>query len=59
MTEDRMIEVSWVRIPLAAFRDFGKLIYPILPVSFRRGIGVFYLVSMPGEVKDPTRGVNV
>ena len=24
-----------------------------------KAVGPFYLVSMPGEVKDPTRGVNV
>ena len=31
------------------------------PVSFRRdwAVGSFYLVSRPGEVKDPTQGVNV
>ena len=23
-----------------------------------KAVGPFYLVSMPGEVKDPTRGVN-
>ena len=27
--------------------------------SSARGRGPFYLVSMPGEVKDPTQGVNV
>ena len=24
-----------------------------------KAVGSFYLVSMPGEVKDPSRGVNV
>ena len=24
-----------------------------------KAVGPFYLVSMPGEVKDPTKGVNV
>ena len=24
-----------------------------------KAVGHFYLVSMPGEVKDPTQGVNV
>ena len=24
-----------------------------------KAVGPFYLVSMPGEVKDPTQGVNV
>ena len=42
-------------------------VYPTLPVSFcqclseetLKAIGPFYLVSMPGEVKYPTQGVNV
>ena len=41
---------------------FGNSVYPTLPVSFggdTKTIGPFYLVSMPGEVKDPTQGVNV
>ena len=25
----------------------------------QKAVGPFYLVSMPGEVKDPTQGVNV
>ena len=24
-----------------------------------KAVGPFYMVSMPGEVKDPTQGVNV
>ena len=24
-----------------------------------KAVGPFYLVSMPGEIKDPTQGVNV
>ena len=35
---------------------------PHLPVSFGRDTesrGPFYLVSVPGEGKDPTQGVNV
>ena len=39
-------------------RNFGNSVYPTLPVSLK-AVGPFYLVSMPGEVKDPTQGVNV
>ena len=38
-------------------RDFGNSVYPALPVSFGgdlKAVGPFYLVSMPGEVKDHT-----
>ena len=42
-------------------RNFVNSVYPALPVSFGgdtkkslKAVGPFYLVSMPGEVKDPT-----
>ena len=37
--------------------NFGNSTYPALPVSFgvdTKAVGPFYLVSMPGEVKDTT-----
>ena len=39
------------------FGTFGNSVYPALSVSFggdTKAVGPFYLVSMPGEVKDPT-----
>ena len=41
----------------APLRKLGKFIYPTMRVSF--GSLWFYLVSLPGEVKEPTQGVNV
>ena len=45
--------------PTAAtsLRNFGNSVYPALPVYFggvTKAVGPFYLVSMLGEVKDPT-----
>ena len=40
-----------------SLRNFGNSVYPSLPVSFGetlKAVGPFYLVSIPGEVKDPT-----
>ena len=49
-----------VQSHLALFQNLGNL---TLSVSFReetlKAGGPFYLVSRPGEVKDPTHGVNV
>ena len=48
-----------VRIPLAALR-FGTLAIPFTPLcqcfseETLKAVGAFYLVSMSGEVKDPT-----
>ena len=44
------------------FQDLGSFVHLTLPVSFKETLksgGPFYLVSMPGEVKDPTQEVNV
>ena len=44
-----------------SFRSLGNFVYPTLPVSFGRdskAVGPFYLVSMPGEIKDPTQGAG-
>ena len=48
---------------MVPFRNLGNFVHPtICPClseeSLKAG-GPFYLVSMPGEVKDPTQGVNV
>ena len=51
------IEWSRVRILLRPFGKFGNFLYPTLPVLSEetlKAVGPFYLVSMPGEVKDPT-----
>ena len=56
--------VLGVRILLAAFR-FGTLAIPFTPLcpclseETLNAVGLFYLVSMPGDVKDPTQRVNV
>ena len=54
---------SVVQSHLPSFQNLGNFVTPHLPVSFGRDTttsgGPFYLVSMPGEVKDPTPGVNV
>ena len=42
-----------VQSHLPPFRNLGNFVHLTLPG------GPFYLVSMPGEVKDPTQGVNV
>ena len=59
----RALDWSGVRIPLAlalrkTFR-FGTLAIPFTPLcqclsETLIAVGPFYLVSMPGEVKDPT-----
>ena len=41
-----------VRIPLRKLH-FGTLAIPFTPLALK-AVGPFYLVSMPGEVKDPT-----
>ena len=40
--------------------NLGNFVYPTCfsEETLKAG-GLFYLVSMPGEVKDPTQGVNV
>ena len=40
--------------------NFGNSVYPDLSFGETlKAVGPFYLVSMPGEVKYPTHGVNV
>ena len=44
------------------FRSIGNFVHSILPVSFgetRKDIGLLNQVSMPGDVKDHTQGINV
>ncbi len=44
----------------APLRNLAKFVYPTLPGSFGdEPKSPLYLVSMPGEVKGPTQGVNV
>ena len=51
---------SMVRLPLRATLRFGTLAIPLtllcqcLSDETLKAVGPFYLVSMPGEVKDPT-----
>ena len=50
-------------IPLAAISKLRQLRSPhiclCLSEETLKAGGPFYMVSMPGEVKDPTQGVNV
>ena len=51
-----------IRILLVPLRNFGNFIYPTFPQSFRRytkTVSPFCLLFKPGEIKDPTQGVNV
>ena len=51
-----------VQSHLLPFRNLGNFVHPIFACVFRKTLkagGPLYLVSMPGEVKDPTQGVNV
>ena len=60
---DRLsIQGTVVQSHLPPFRNLGNFIYLTFACVFRKTLkvgGPFYLVSMPGEVKDPTQGVNV
>ena len=51
-----------VQSHLLTFRNLENFVHPtfacLSEVTLKAG-GPFYLVSMPGEVKDPTQRVNV
>ena len=49
----------WFNPTYRRFETYAISFTSHLPVSFGRDGGPLYLVSMPGEVKDPTDGVNV
>ena len=58
-TDDREFTSS---NPTGAAWELWQFPLPILPLSFERDtktVGPFYLVSVPGEVKFPTKWVNV
>ena len=46
-----------VQSHLPPFRNLGNFVHPTFVCVFL--YVSFYLVSMPGEVKDPIQGVNV
>ena len=56
-TGDRVVLGDWVRILLRQLH-FGTLAIPSTPLCLSeetlKAVGPFYLVSMQGEVKDPT-----
>ena len=58
-TSDQTVEGSSLTAENFSLRNFGNSVYPVFPVSFggdsksHRSL-LNYLVSMPGEVKDPT-----
>ena len=60
--DDRVVAGS---NPTGAASKLGKVCLPHIACVFRMRhynllpVGPFYLVSMPGEVKDPTHGVNM
>ena len=51
-----------VQSHLPPFRNLSSFVHPTFAClseeTLKAGVP-FYLVSMPGEVKDPTQGVNV
>ena len=52
---------DWDSRPPAAVSKPGQFHSPHFARVFRetlKAVGPFYLVSVPGEVKDPTQGVN-
>ena len=54
---DFSVEGTWVQNHLLPFRNLGNFVNHTLSVSFGRdtkAVGPIYLVSMPGEGKDPT-----
>ena len=56
------IEESVVQSHLPLFRNLGNFVHPTfacLSEETLKAGGLFCLVSVPGEVKDPTHGVNV
>ena len=50
-----------IRAPDCQWRDDGGSVPPVTVSKLGQFcvVGPFYLVSMPGEVKDPTQRVNV
>ena len=50
-----------VRFHLPPFRNLDTFVHLTLPVSFGRAAtnSLFYLQHKPGDVHDPTQGVNV
>ena len=52
-----------VQSHLPPFRNLGNFVHPYICLCLSeetlKAGGPFYLVSMPGEVKDHTQGVNV
>ena len=57
---DRRPDVRWFESHFGknfSLRNFGNSVYPAcqcLSDETVKAVGPFYLVSMPGEVKDPT-----
>ena len=53
---DREHDIIWCKNLALYIRDCETL---CLSDETLKAVGPFYLVSMPGKVKDPTQGVNV
>ena len=64
-TGDRTVDGSTPTAGNLALRNFGNSVNPSLPIPLTllcqclsdetlKAVGPFYLVSMPGDVKDPT-----
>ena len=58
-TDDRVVAASNPTGPLGNFCNFFYPLCQCLSEGKLKAVGPFSLVSMPGEVNDPTRGVNV
>ena len=57
MVERRTVNRGDCVLKLRQFRSLHICL--CLSEETLKAVGHFYLVSMPGEVKDPTQGVNV
>ena len=59
---DFSVEGTGVPTTCCRFKTWANLFTPLcscLSEETLKAVGPFYLVSMPGEIKDPTQGVNV
>ena len=55
----RVQSPGWDIIGVKTWLSTLEIVNLCLSDETLKAVGPFYLVSMPGEVKDPTQGVNV
>ena len=58
MTDDREVDGSYSTASACKLAVSFTLLCQCLSEETLKAVGPFYLVSMPGEVKDPTPAVN-